>query len=151
MGEWGSFASRPVLRLLASLLCEDAAISIGLSDDRVSLQRTFFTLHANRFPASYDRMVVVNFWFCDGEGAYRETTRILAPDGSVAAQSETDLEIAGVRAHLSYFPLLVLPEPGSYTVEVQLDGVAVHSYTLWVRQLPEPPAQTGEEERDEQS
>jgi len=129
---WGP--SRPLPRLLASLPCEDAATSAGLADGRLTLQRVFFDLYADAFPAAFDRMTVVNFWI-GGEGRYRTTVRILAPEGAEVARGEMELSARVEPAtvvQLTYFPGLILPGPGRYTVEVLLDGVAVHTYVFVV-------------------
>ena len=135
MGEvWGPSSGRPVPRLLASLPCEDAALSQGVADGRVSLQRVFFDLYADRFPAGFDRMTVANFW-AGGEGAYRVAVRLVGAGGEEVARGEAELafpEGAVTVAQLVYFPGLVLPRPGRYTVEVLLEGAAVHAYTLAV-------------------
>jgi len=131
---WGPSSARPVPRLLASLPCEDAALSQGVADGRVSVQRVFFDLYAGAFPAGFDRMTVVNFW-AGGKGTYRAAVRFVGPDGTEVARGEADLafpEGAVTVAQLIYFPGLVLPEPGRYVVEVLLDGAAVHAYDLHV-------------------
>jgi hypothetical protein len=134
---------------LASLPCEDVSTSVGLGDDRISLQRVFFVLYADEFPAAYDRLVVANFWIGDEgacpatvgsvEGTYEETVRIVAPDGTAVAQAKAELnalpngaEIPTTIRQLYYFPALALPEPGEYTVELTIDGVIVHTYSLYV-------------------
>ena len=147
---WGP--GRPAPRLLASLPCEDVSTSVGLGDDRISLQRVFFVLYADEFPAAYDRLVVANLWI-GGEGAYKETVRVVAPDGTVAAQGEAELnaqpngeqvpKVPTTMNQLCYFPALVLPEPGEYTVELAIDEAVVHTYALHVVALSE----AGEEEQ----
>lgn len=134
---WGS-PGRPVPRLLACLLCEDAAVSGALADGRVSLQRVFFDLYAAAFPCGFDRLTAVTFW-TGGEGTYRVGVRILAPDGAEVARGEVELvarpgpvEGPATVAQLLYFPGLVLPVAGKYTVEVLLDDAAVHTCPLHV-------------------
>ncbi|HEC36274.1 MAG TPA: hypothetical protein ENI39_07055 [Anaerolineae bacterium] len=151
---WGPSSGRPVPRLLASLLCEDAATSSGLADGRVTLQRVFFDLYADAFPAGFDRLTVVNFWAA-GEAsgraavpAHRVTVRIVAPDGAEVARGEAELAFpagAVTVVQVVYFPGLVLPEPGRCTVEVSLDDAAVHTYTLHVTGLAEE--EVGDESR----
>jgi len=139
---------RPMPRLLASLPCEDAAISAGVGDGRVTLQRVFFDLYASGFPAGFDRLVVCNLW-SGGEGSYRVRTRIVAPDGTEVARGEAGLEArpgAATNAQLVYFYPLVLPEPGRYTVEVLLEEAAVHTYTLHLFES----SAAGEEKEDGQ-
>lgn len=149
MTEWRGM---PVPRLLSSLLCEDAASSVGLGDGRVSLQRVFFVLYADAFPAGFDRMVVANFWF-GSAGQYVEKVRITAPDGTVVAEGESELNLTDdpvVMTQLFYFPTMVLPEPGEYTVDVLLDDASVNTHTLRVVDLrPElPEAEEAEESID---
>ena len=137
---WGPASGRPVPRLLASLPCEDAAVSQGVADGRVSLQRVFFDLYATAFPAGFDRMTVANFW-TGGEGSYRVAVRLVGPDGGEVARGEAELafpEGAITVAQLVYFPGLALPGPGRYGVEVLLDGAPVHTYDLVVVGPEEP-------------
>lgn len=141
---WGPKV-RPVPRLLTSLVCEDAAVSAGLGDGRVSLQRVFFDLYASHFPAGFERLVVANLWAGveDGPehspaGRYQVTVRILGPDGVEVAQGQAELEAwpePRTAAQLFYFPGLVLTGPGRYTVQVVLEGVVVHAYRLHVMRV----------------
>lgn len=135
---WGP--GKPIPRLLASLLCEDAASSVALGDGRVSLQRVYFVLYADAFPAAYDRLTVVNFWF-GGEGTYQEAVRIVAPDGETyLAEGNSELSIPAdpvTMTQMYYFPTLALPEPGEYTVEILLDDAVVHTHTLRVVDVSE--------------
>ncbi len=131
---WGPAARLP--RLLAALACEDAALSSGLADGRVSLQRVFFDLYAARFPAAFDRMVVVCLWM-GGEDTHSVAVSLRAPDGTVVGRGETPLECRpepATVAQIVYFPSLVLPVPGKYTVEVALNGAAVHTFAVHVVQ-----------------
>lgn len=146
-GSWGP--EKPIPRLLASLLCEDAASSVALGDGRVSLQRVYFVLYADAFPAAYDRLTVVNFWFGEA-GTYQESVRLLAPDGETClAEGSSQLSISAdpvTMTQMYYFPTLALPEPGEYTVEVLLDDAVVHTHTLRVVDVGE-----GEERDDGQN
>lgn len=140
---WGPPVRLP--RLLAALPCEDAALSGGLADGRVSLQRVFFDLYAARFPAAFDRMTVACIWM-GGEGSHTVTVALKAPDGAVVGRGEAALECRPEPAtvvQIVYFPGLVLPAAGKYTVEVSLNGAAVHSFAIHVVQ----PAAPGEEKK----
>lgn len=130
---WES-ARRPIPRLLASLPCEDAATSGGLADGRVTLQRVFFDLYAARFPAGFDRLVIVSFW-TGGEGEYEVTVTLRAPDGATVGQATARLEgrpEPATVAQIVYFPGLVLQAAGRYAVEVLLDDAPVYAYSLHV-------------------
>jgi hypothetical protein len=126
--------------LLGSLLCEDAASSVALGDNRVSLQRIFFVLYADGFPAGYDRLVTANFWLGESKGEFEETVRITSPDGTVVAEGNSQLIVNAdpvTQTQLFYFPGLTLPEPGQYTVAVLLDDTLVHEHTLRVVDVSE--------------
>jgi hypothetical protein len=129
MTEWGA---RPTL--LASLVCEDVATSRGVDDGRVTIQRVFFGLSAARFPARYDRLVVVNVW-TGSPGTYKNRVRIVAPDATLVAEGETEFSIgdAGVkRIEVVFFHELALPEAGEYVVIVSADDTVAGHYTLRV-------------------
>lgn len=137
---WGPAARLP--RLLAALACEDAAVSGGLADGRVSLQRVFFDLYAARFPAAFDRMTVACIWM-GGEGNHTVAVALKAPDGSVVGRGESALECRPEPAtvvQIVYFPGLVLPAPGKYAVEVELNGAPVHVFFVHAVQTGGQPA-----------
>jgi len=157
---WGGVPVKPLPRLLATLLCEDAAASVGLNDGRVSLTRVFFDLYAAKFPAGFDRLVVVNWW-SGGEGMYHVGVRLTAPDGAELSRGETQLTAApeppqtagegrpATFAQVMYFPRLALPAPGKYAVEMALDGVPVSVVALHVITPTEKKAE-GKENADGQ-
>ena len=129
---WGPASARPLPRLLASLPCEDAAVSVGLGDGRVTLERVFFDLYAGAFPAGFDRLVIACLW-TGGEGEYKVEVRLVAPDGVEVGRGGASLTARpepATTALVIYFAGLALPAPGRYTVEVLLGGAAVHSYGL---------------------
>ncbi len=132
MSEWGN--NRPIPRMLACLLCEDAALSIGVNDKRLTVQRIVFDVEADRFPAVCDRLVAVTIWRGE-DGVYRETVRIVAPDGTVLARGEVELVTSSAmvsNAQLIHFPVVELPQAGEYAVEVLIDDAVVHSHPLLV-------------------
>lgn len=141
--EWGGAKADSGPLLLASLLCEDTSTSVALGDGRVSLQRIFFVLYADGFPAAYDRMVATNFWLGAGSaGTYHESVRVIAPDGTEVGAADSDLVIPDqgeplTRTQVYYFPGITLPEPGEYTVEVLLDGVKLHTHVVRVVDIGE--------------
>ncbi len=143
MGEWGN-SSRSIPRLLTCLLCEDAALSIGVNDRRLTVQRIIFDVEAARFPAICDRMVAVTIWRGE-DGVCRETVRIVAPDGTVVAQGEVELATSSEmvsNTQLFNFPVVELPLAGEYAVEVLVGDAVVHSHPLLV-------VEKGEEREDQ--
>jgi hypothetical protein len=125
-----------VPRLLASLVCDDVAVSER--DSRVTLQRVGQDIYADDFPAKLERLAIVNVW-SGGLGTFTVAARVRAP-----ANGEEDLgpAIAYGDATMEFHPLKVtnihlltlgpadLPQRGLYTVEVLLDGYVVHAYNI---------------------
>jgi hypothetical protein len=131
MSEWGN-EGRSIPRLLTCLLCEDAALSLGVNDRRLTVQRIIFDVQADRFPAVCDRMVAVTIWRGE-DGACRETVRIVAPDGTVVAWAEVELVTSSEmvsNTQLFNFPTVELPQAGEYAVEVLVGDAVVHSHPL---------------------
>jgi len=122
-------------RLLAVVCCDDALISgADPADARVTLQRVFFDLYADRFPARVARLVGVLIW-SGGEGSYRVGLHISAPDGAAVAAAQGELSASPdlvTNVQLYHFPDLVLPEPGRYAVQVLVDDAPVHDTVLHV-------------------
>ena len=137
---WGPVA---MPRLLASVLCEDVVGSADPQDTRLTLQRVFFDLAADRFPARIYRCAVANVWVVPpGGGRFEAALRIVAPDGSSVAEMEGALAFPEgsppIHQQMHYLYNTFLPEPGRYQVEVLLQGAVVHSYGLEVTGSPEP-------------
>lgn len=137
MSNWNGLS---VPRLVSMVLCEDAATGVG--DGHVTLQRLFFELYVDAFPAGYDRLVVANTWLNvsdqvhgPGDGPqFRESVRIVAPDGTVVGQADGTLALGSSPGltHMFHFARLVLPAPGQYRVEVALGDAVVDTFPLWV-------------------
>ncbi len=135
-------------RLLAALPCEDGAASVAVGDGRATLQRIFYDLYADGFPAAFDRLNVATIWM-GGEGEHTVGARLSGPDGDVLVEVEMDyvaqpvpatalyrtVQYGAVRLfHLSSDGVmtLALPAPGRYSVDVLLNGVPVQTFPLFV-------------------
>ena len=126
-------------RLLAVVPCEDVAASASMGDGRVSLQRVFYDLYSNAFPAAFERLNVVTVWM-GGEGEYTIGARLTSPDGTVLAEAEIAHRCEPeptTMIHLIHFSsdgvvTMVLPQPGRYDVDVLLDGIPVSTFPLFV-------------------
>ena len=126
-------------RLLAALPCEDGAASVAVGDNRVTLQRIFYDLYADGFPAAFDRLNVATIWM-GGEGEHTVGVRLSGPDGSVLINAEMDYvaqpePATAVRLfHLSSDGVmtLALPAPGRYSVDILLNGVPVQTFPMFV-------------------
>jgi hypothetical protein len=128
-------------RLLAALPCEDGAASVAIGDHRATLQRIFYDLYADRFPASFTNMNVATLWM-GGEGTYTVGARLSDPDGDVLAEVEMEYQAHPEPATAVLFVhfssdgalTLVLPRPGRYSVDVLLEGVPISTFPLFVVQ-----------------
>ena len=144
-GVWINGGEEPVLSaaegpcLLAALPCEDGTASASMGDGRVSLQRIFYDLHADGFPAGFDRLNVATIWM-GGGGTHVVGVRLSGPDGDVLAEAEMEhVALPEPVTAIRFFPLssdgvltLALPAPGRYSVDVLLDGVPVHTFPIFV-------------------
>lgn len=137
-------------RLLAALPCEDGAVSAAMADGRVSIQRVYYDLYADEFPASFECLNVATLWMGGTPGRqYRVGVRLSAPDGTVLAEAAVAYQgqpepATGARLfHLSSDGVLLmrLPTPGRYSVDVLLDGVPVFTFPIHAIELAEGGAQ----------
>ena len=126
-------------RLLVALPCEDGAASVAVGDGRATLQRIFYDLYADGFPAAFDRLNVATIWM-GGEGEHAIGVRLSKPDGGVLVEVEMEYvaqpePATAVRLfHLSSDGVmtLALPVPGRYSVDILLNGVPVQTFPLFV-------------------
>mgnify|MGYP003981944339 CR=1 FL=1 len=129
--------------LQSSLLCDDVRqerngkfILIGLFD----------AVGVPKFPALFQRICVVNRWCC-GQGEFTQRSRILKPDGlSVLVEGkEVKVVLADSEAtatSVEFFMNFKFETPGTYWVEILLDGALKLRYPLKVREVkPNHPKQ----------
>lgn len=140
-------------RLLAAIPCEDAAVSAAMGDGRATLQRIFYDLYADRFPAGFDELNVATLWTGGEAGTeYPIGARLSGPDGAVMAEASLTYRArpepatAVLLIHFSTDGMtLVLPAAGRYSVDVLLDQVPVDTFPIYVVG-PAPAGETREEE-----
>lgn len=129
----------------SSLLCDDVRqerngkfILIGLFD----------ALGVPKYPAVFQRLCIVNRWCC-GEGEFLQKSRILKRDGSTALIEGKDVTIKlpdneATATSVEFFMNVKIEEPGTYWIEILLDGDLKLRYPLRARQVQAPPtAQRG--------
>jgi len=127
--------------LQSSLLCDDVRqerngkfILIGLFD----------AIGMPSFPVVFQRLCLVNRWCC-GEGEFRQTSRILKPDGTtpVVEGKAVNVKLADSEAtatSVEFFINVRFETEGTYWVEVLLNGDLKLRYALKTRQVtPRPP------------
>jgi hypothetical protein len=124
-------------RILAALPCEDASVSAGIGDNRVTIMRVFFDVYADKFPAAFSKFVVCVLWI-GGEGEHTSTISIKDPDGNTLATGQTTVTCQPeptTFAQIVYFPRLIFTKPGKHTVEISLNGTPIHTFPIHVIQV----------------
>jgi hypothetical protein len=128
--------------LQSSVLCDDIRqerngkfILIGLFDG----------LAVERFPATFQRICVFNRWCC-GQGRFEQRSRIVAQDGStpVVHGKPVSIRLPGPEAtatSVEIFLNVTFPGPGTYWVEVLLDGDLKLRYPLKAHAIAKRDAQ----------
>ncbi len=137
--------------LQSSLLCDDVRqerngkfILIGLFD----------LIAVPAYPAQFPRLCLVNRWCC-GQGAFTQRSRLLRPDGltPMAEGHPVPVNLAdseSTATNVEFFLNVRFETPGTYWVEILLDGDLKVRYPLRARQIkaaaeppePQPPRST---------
>ncbi len=124
------------LRLLGSFPAENVAL---WQDDLVTAERIATTFFARRFPARVALKIVVLWSGGNAEQAYHTGVRVVGPEGEALDQVEDTIQ--GGQGQMNQILLLepVMPQPGTYTVEIWLDGAPLYAYPLYLHPdtLPE--------------
>lgn len=117
--------------LQASLICDDVRqersgkfILIGLFD----------AIALPQYPASFQRLCVVNRWCC-GEGSFQQHSRLLSPDQrqTVAESKPVNLNLPNTEATatcIEFFLNVRFDAPGTYWIEILLENQLKLRYPL---------------------
>ena len=129
--------------LQSSILCDDVRqerngkfILIGLFD----------AIGLPTFPIIYPRLFMVTRW-CGGEGVFKQRTRILKPDQTNVLIEGKDIPVhlpspEATATNVEAFVNVKFDEPGTYWIEILLDGDLKIRYPLRVSHVPAPPGMT---------
>ncbi|MBM4148387.1 MAG: hypothetical protein FJ224_05030 [Lentisphaerae bacterium] len=125
--------------LQASLLCDDVRQE---RNGKFMLIGIFDAVGVPAFPAVFQRICVVNRWCC-GTGEFRQRSRIMSPDGTTVVAEGKDipclLQDGEANATcVEFFLNVQMKTPGTYWVEILLDGDLKLRYPLKGRQTPIP-------------
>ncbi len=107
-------------QLAAIIPCEDLTQSLSYPDRRLSLHRVFYDLLAPAFPATVGRLPVTMI-FVGGAGRYSASVRLLDPAERALSVSEFQFTAQTFALHHAILGA-TLPMPGTYYVEVALEG-----------------------------
>lgn len=121
--------------LVLSILCDDVRQELG---GKFSLMGLFEAISAGTFPAVHPRFAVMNEW-TGGRGEFVAAIRLLAPDRKkVLAESDATFTLfnEGQRHRdISVRFNTTFPVPGTYWLEMLLDGEQVGLVPLPVQQV----------------
>lgn len=126
--------------LQASVLCDDVRQE---SNGKFILIGIFDGLAVTKLPAMFVKLCIVNRWCC-GQGAFHQTTRILAPDGKTVVASGKEVPInlpddTQTATSVEVFMNTRFEVEGQHWVEVLLDGQLRMRYPVFMRLAPHPP------------
>ena len=122
--------------LQSSLLCDDVRqerngkfILIGLFD----------VLAVPGFPATFQRLCLVNRWCC-GQGDFEQCSRILTCDGDTVLVEGKKVRLKlpdneSTATSVEFFLNVKFEEQGTYWIEILLDGDLKLRYPLRVRKI----------------
>ena len=122
--------------LQSSILCDDVRqerngkfILIGLFD----------AIGAQEFPLRYPRLFMVTRW-CSGKGEFKQKSRILKPDQSTSLIEGKEIPIKlptpeATATNVELFFNVSFNEPGTYWVEIIIEGDLKVRYPLRVSQV----------------
>ncbi len=131
--------------LQSSLLCDDVRqerngkfILIGLFD----------AIGVPAFPVVFQRLCLVSRWCC-GQGEFQQQSRILKPDGTTSLVEGKQVRLKlpdseGTATSVEFFLNVKFETPGTYWVEVLLDGALKLRYALKTHQVAHGPPPDGE-------
>lgn len=125
--------TRPTL--LYTILCDDVRQELG---GKFSLMGLFESISAPTFPVTHPRFAIWNEW-SGGRGEFTARIRLLAPDRrTMLSESESRLSLfsEGQRHRdISIRLNTVFPAPGTYWLEMSLDGEQIALVPLPVQQM----------------
>ena len=121
--------------LVMTILCDDVRQELG---GKISLMGLFETISAPSFPTMHPRFAIMNEW-TGGRGDFTSRIRLLAPDQkSVLSESETRFTLyQETQRHreISFRLNMTFTAPGTYWVEMQIDGERAALVPLPVQQI----------------
>lgn len=128
--------------LQSSLLCDDVRQE---RNGKFMLIGLFDLIGVPKYPAVFHRLCVVNRWCC-GSGAFRQHSRILGPDGNrvIIEGKDVDIRLPDSEATATSVEIFVnvkFDEPGTYWIEILLDGDLKLRYPLKAVAVQGRPAQ----------
>lgn len=125
--------------LQSSLICDDVRQE---RNGKFMLIGLFDAIHTERFPSTFARLCLVTRW-CSGEGTFMQRSRIIHLDQHSVLAEGKDVQVnlpspESAATNVEVFLNVVFPEPGTYWVEILLEGDLKIRYPLRVNLLKRP-------------
>lgn len=124
--------------LQASVICEDVRQE---NNGMQTLVGVLNVIPATNVPVGLLKLAIWTRWV-GGAGKFKQTARILAPDGATAlgeAAVEFEMQdVIGQATNVHFFAGLQFKEFGTYKVEISLDGKEAIHYPFHVLQVQQP-------------
>ena len=118
--------------LVYAHICDDVRVEEG---GKISLMGLFTSIVSESFPARHPRIAVVAGWQ-GAAGKFKSAIVVARPGGQkLAGISETEFELRNetqTHRHVAMLINLLFESPGTYLVQVSLDGEVVRSLPLKV-------------------
>lgn len=125
--------------LQSSLLCDDVRQE---RNGKFMLIGLFDMIAVPNYPAVFQRLCLVNRWCC-GEGTFSQRSRLLKPDGLTPVIEGHAVPVKlpdneSTATSVELFLNVQFEMPGTYWIEVLLDGDLKVRYPLRARQVKAP-------------
>ncbi len=122
--------------LQSSLICDDVRQE---HNGKFMLIGLFDAIHTETFPTTFAKLCLVTRW-CSGNGTFIQRSRIIHPDQLTVLVEGTDVQVTlpsteAAATNVEVFVNVTFPEPGTYWVEILLEGDLKIRYPLRVNQL----------------
>jgi len=126
--------------LQASVLCDDVRQE---NNGKFMLIGIFDGLAVAKMPAVFMKICIVNRWCC-GQGVFKQSTRIVGPDGHTPALvgKEVEIKLGSDTQTATSVEIFVNPKfekEGTYWIEILLDGQLRMRYPLAIRIAQQKP------------
>lgn len=122
--------------LQSSLICDDVRQE---ANGKFMLIGLFDAINTEKLPITFAKLCIVTRW-CSGEGSFTQRTRIVYPDQlnvlTEGQQVRVELPTEESSAtSVEVFMNTTFPQPGTYWVEILLDGNLKIRHPLRVTQI----------------
>lgn len=127
--------------LQSSLICDDVRQE---RNGKFMLIGLFDAIHAEKLPMTFAKMCLVTRW-CSGEGVFTQRSRIIHPDQQTVLAEGKNVQVKlpspeAAATSVEVFINVAFPVPGTYWVEILLEGDLKIRYPLRVNKLEARPA-----------